>query len=157
MHLQNRVFCLSVYVIFSLQWVLITYSILELLSLFLNLHVREQDLCEYSFTGSEQPVFCVLTKSALTKKEFRDYADDLCNHDLSNKSNWVNCVFMSILIIKGSMSFATRLYKTKEAGFVPFSLKLEFVICSINYISTDMAGIYLKNHLSSLDFCLIYR
>lgn len=98
----------------------------------------------------------MLTKSAHTEKEFSDYTDDLCNHELSNKSNQVNCVFTNFLIIKGSMPFA-RLHKTKETGFTPFYLKLRFIINDIKGISTNMEGIYQLNFLASLDLHLIYR
>lgn len=99
----------------------------------------------------------MLTKSALTEKEFSDYTDDLCNRELSNKSNWVNCVFTNFLIIKGSMPFATRLYKPKEARFIAFYFKLELIIYDMKGISTNMEGIYQLNFLTFLNLYLIYR
>lgn len=55
------------------------------------------------------------------------------------------------------MPFATRLYNTKETGFIPFYLKLEFMIPDIKGITTNMEGIYQQNFLAFLDLHLIYR
>lgn len=55
------------------------------------------------------------------------------------------------------MPFATRLLKTKETGFIPFYLKLGFIIYDIKGISSNMEGIYLMNFLVFLDLHLIYR
>lgn len=51
---------------------------------------------------------------------------------------------MNFLIFKGSVPFATRLYKTKETGFIPFYSELGIIICNINCISTNTGVISIQ-------------